>query len=73
MTDWIKTLVVHRLVGLAIGFVISKLAATNLQAHGVTVDPTALQGSLWAAYETFNHWVDGKTAGTKWEWVGKIL
>ncbi len=73
MFDWLKKLVTEKLVGLGIGYVVSHLAAGSIAASGVNVDPVKLQATLWTGYETFAHWIEGKTVGTKFEWVGKVL
>lgn len=77
MFDWVRKLVVEKFVGLGIGFVVSHLltgtAEAALNARGVSVDPVKLQAGLWAGYESFAHGVEAKVAGTRWEWIGKIL
>jgi hypothetical protein len=73
MFDWIKKLVVEKFLGLGIGWAVSHLATSGLEAHGVTVDAVKLQASIWAAYEALAHAVETKVAETKWAWVGKIL
>lgn len=77
MFNWIRKLVVEKFVGLGIGFVVSHLltgsATAMLNAHGVSVDPVKLQAGLWAGYESAAHAVEAKVAGTKWEWIGKVL
>lgn len=73
MFDWLKRLVVERLIGLGIGYVVSHAATSGLEAHGVSVDPVKLQASLWAGWASLSHVIESKTAGTRLEWIGKVL
>ena len=77
MFDWIKKLVVEKFVGLGIGYVTSHLltgaVSAALAANGVSVDPVKVQAGLWAGYESLAHLVETKVAGTRWEWIGKVL
>ena len=73
MFTWIKSFVEDRVISLAIGFLVAKAAVLASHVGGVTVDQTALQASAFAGYQAIAHWVEKKTAGTKWEWLGQIL